>query len=324
MAELEQMQIGGVIPATVWNMQTASASQIDSVCGLGKGKNLLDNGYWVGGGSQLGEGQFPINQRGQLTYQGNLYGIDRWIVFNQTTLTLASDGIILKYPDTPPSGTYLIYQPLEDVNRFIGKTMTLSALVSEVSNQEARLGVQFRSDYVGNTGTQILSPGLITITFTVPQNANSMGVFITDNSKKPVTLKVVAIKLELGDTQTLAHQDENGNWVLSDPPPDYTLELLKCMRYQEDTGFIIFAPPFTSFNWSIPWRIIKRTNPTVTIYSLNGTAGKVSVYRGTTWIEVDAFLNEVAGTKKYGIWVSVAGLNAGEGVCFKLFADSNP
>ena len=42
----------------------------------------------------------------------------------------------------------------------------------------------------------------------------------------------LAVKLELGSVQTLAHQDTSGSWVLNDPPPDRALELAKCQRYQ--------------------------------------------------------------------------------------------
>ena len=42
---------------------------------------------------------------------------------------------------------------------------------------------------------------------------------------------IIAAKLELGDRQTLAHQDESGKWMLIDPPPEKVLELLRCQRY---------------------------------------------------------------------------------------------
>ncbi|MCH5195613.1 MAG: hypothetical protein J1F28_02795 [Oscillospiraceae bacterium] len=42
---------------------------------------------------------------------------------------------------------------------------------------------------------------------------------------------VIATKLEIGGRQTLAHQDDIGKWVLNDPPPNKTLELMKCQRY---------------------------------------------------------------------------------------------
>lgn len=40
--------------------------------------NMLDNAYFVGGGSQLGGDAFPINQRGQTIYNNPGYCIDRW------------------------------------------------------------------------------------------------------------------------------------------------------------------------------------------------------------------------------------------------------
>lgn len=43
---------------------------------------------------------------------------------------------------------------------------------------------------------------------------------------------VIAAKVELGDKQTLARKDADGNWVLNDPPPNKALELAKCQRYQ--------------------------------------------------------------------------------------------
>ena len=42
---------------------------------------------------------------------------------------------------------------------------------------------------------------------------------------------IAAAKLEKGTEQTLARKIGD-QWVLNDPPPDPTLELLKCQRYQ--------------------------------------------------------------------------------------------
>ena len=56
-------------------------------------RNLLDNWYFVGGGSQLGDGVFPINQRGQTTFNGNWYGIDRWKANLSGAVTINTDSI---------------------------------------------------------------------------------------------------------------------------------------------------------------------------------------------------------------------------------------
>lgn len=77
------------------------------------------------------------------------------------------------------------------------------------------------------------------------------------------TSKVLAdIKFEIGTSQTLAHKDENGNWVLNDPPPDKGMELLRCKMSTADP-----SDPFS-----------------------NGSAAKM-LYTGTLttdgWVEVD-------------------------------------
>lgn len=109
-----------------------------------------------------------------------------------------------------------------------------------------------------------------------------------DSARKTVTVtadgkKLVAVKLELGSQQTLAHQNSSGAWVLNELP-DYGEELTKCMRYLQ----IISAPYDTSGNgvaigyanntvdlWvPIPLAVPMRISPTPTI-----PTGGVSLFR---------------------------------------------
>lgn len=99
-----------------------------------------------------------------------------------------------------------------------------------------------------------------------------------DSASKTVTVtadgkKIVAVKLEMGSQQTLAHQEDNV-WVLN-AIPDYGEELIKCMRYLQ----IISTPYDTSGNgvaigyanntvdlWvPIPLAVPMRISPTPTI-----------------------------------------------------------
>ena len=99
-----------------------------------------------------------------------------------------------------------------------------------------------------------------------------------DSASKTVTVtadgkKLVAVKLEIGPQQTLAHQ-EDGVWVLNEIP-DYGEELTKCMRYLQ----VLAAPYDTSGNgvaigyanntvdlWvPIPLVVPMRISPTPTI-----------------------------------------------------------
>lgn len=105
-----------------------------------------------------------------------------------------------------------------------------------------------------------------------------------DSASKTVTVtadgkKLVAVKLELGPQQTLAHQ-EDGVWVLNEIP-DYGEELTKCMRYLQ----VLAAPYDTSGNgvaigyanntvdlWvPIPLAVPMRISPTPTVPT-GGTA----------------------------------------------------
>ena len=100
-----------------------------------------------------------------------------------------------------------------------------------------------------------------------------------DSATKTVTVtaagkKLVAVKLEVGTEQTLAHQNSSGAWVLNEMP-DYGEELTKCMRYLQ----VIATPYDTSGNgvaigyanntvdlWvPIPLAVPMRISPTPTI-----------------------------------------------------------
>lgn len=99
-------------------------------------------------------------------------------------------------------------------------------------------------------------------------NSATKTVTVTANGKK-----LVAVKLEIGSQQTLAHQ-EDGVWVLNEIP-DYGEELTKCMRYLQ----VLAAPYDTSGNgvaigyanntvdlWvPIPLAVPMRISPTPTI-----------------------------------------------------------
>lgn len=100
-------------------------------------------------------------------------------------------------------------------------------------------------------------------------NSATKTVTVTADGKK-----LVAVKLELGTEQTLAHQNSSGAWVLNEIP-DYGEELIRCMRYLQ----IISTPYDTSGNgvaigyanntvdlWvPIPLAVPMRISPTPTI-----------------------------------------------------------
>ncbi len=222
--ERESTRIGG-IAAPKYNDEAANKKYVDERAAAGRrGDNLLDNWYFAD----------TINQRGQTEYTSAGYTIDRWSIEAGAKLKVLEDGVVF----TPnPSNYNTCTQYVENYKELVGKQLTLSVLIEE--NTCANCLLWF---YGGNTDNFVCvtmngSDKLYSVTMTPKSNITSLRCgFQGRNSAGSV--KILAVKLELGDQQTLAHQDAAGNWVLNDPPPNKAQELLKCMRYQ------------LVFNWS--------------------------------------------------------------------------
>lgn len=191
--------------------------------------NILIN-YWF---------KSPINQRKKSVYT-NGYGIDRWI--NQggsSTITLTEDG--LHIISTQPAG--LIFdQRLENMTQYEGQIMTASVLVKDLVS--GTLAVQIQAGYNAAHGSSISTAGLLSVTGIYHSDVMQGGdnAFRLFNTEAPFEGTIVAAKLELGDYQTLAHQ-ENGVWVLNDAPPDPALELARCQRYYRINNALCVSIP---------------------------------------------------------------------------------
>lgn len=161
-----------------------------------------------------GDFRKPVNRNGKREYTGAGYTIDRWHLENNT-LSLLTDCI-------QTSGTFK--QVLQPKDIQVGKQYTFSVLVKEIT------GTALFTVYDGQQKS--LSEGLNVLTFIATTNTYQgiyAAISITQN------VKIIAAKLELGSQQTLAHKDENGNWVLNGPP-NYDLQYALCSQYSPSTG----------------------------------------------------------------------------------------
>lgn len=108
-------------------------------------------------------------------------------------------------------------------------TYTLSLLYKDKTGSDPlRLLAGNRADGdISQTESKAAS-GLLSITFsTGTMNKVNFGFAgSTDNSAT-----LLAAKLELGDAQTLAHQDSSGNWILNEIP-DFGEQLRRCEFYR--------------------------------------------------------------------------------------------
>lgn len=245
--------------------------------------NLLDNWYFVGGGSQQGGGQFPINQRRSTAYSTGAYTIDRWYNRQNLSVSLVSGGLKIQLSST--GGYPFFSQRLENGNYFLGKTLTVSVMISEVSPnfKGVRLDVDLSNSVSTNssnypsTATFCTAPGVYSATATLPSTSDYSGVncslyFGANNRAVGDYCVISAIKLELGSTQTLAHQ-ENGVWMLNEHP-NYQQELARCQRFyynaiQIHTGGywkcgLAIATSTSALTMVLPLPVSMRTAPTLT------------------------------------------------------------
>ena len=178
--------------------------------------NLLDNWYFGN----------PVNQRGQTSYTGEVYGIDRWIAqWTGDGVTLIEDGCISI--DRVSHDSHICQRITDDLGgqiitlSVIGKGNFIISLVECDSEWVAKSRIAHSGKIISD------SYALFTITGVVPQGCKNLLVEFA--SESGVKSQFKAAKLELGDQQTLAHQ-ENGNWVLNEIP-NYGEQLARCQRY---------------------------------------------------------------------------------------------
>lgn len=183
-------------------------SSADQLCN----PNLLDNWYFGN----------PVNQRGYKLYKDIGYTIDRWkldinpgegIRVNDSYITLNTSGIYF--------GQYF-----DNLQNFKGKTFTGTILCADgnlysgtfIYNAIINQGQMFFPSVNGSPGMYIqqLSDTLAQVEINT----------LTDN------VSIIAVKLEFGGTQTLAHK-EGDKWVLNEIP-DYGEQLSRCQRYCVD------------------------------------------------------------------------------------------
>lgn len=190
-------------------------------------------------------------------YTGNwIYTIDRWHLADADGSLEIHDGYI-----TYKTSSYF-FQPIsaDDVKQLIGMTVTLSFIYADGTLDTGTCNITSWSD----EWTVFLETGNIRI---VGIQNGRLWALCTAAGKG-----MVAAKLELGPTQTLAHQDAAGNWVLNEVP-EYGGQLRRCLRHDYIIGSNTEACPIcvgTAYSSDSVVAVVDlpevmRTNPAVSI-----------------------------------------------------------
>lgn len=154
----------------------------------------------------------------------NGYSIDRWNVESDSgvVITFVDGGIHVR---NTSSSRCQFKQILPNELNLAGRMITISVLVGDMTGTVNYALTQTDNPYKNSAICTITTSGLFSASGSVLTGQQKMAFVLEPGAE----ITILAVKLELGPAQTLAHQ-ENGNWVLNEVP-EYGEQLRRCQRY---------------------------------------------------------------------------------------------
>ena len=194
-----------LIDASQIYQMTNVGDHIDGTDVYNCNENLLDNAYFVGGGSQLGGYKFPINQIGETTYTTVGQTIDRWDLYGGS-VSVEADGVVVT--SSPDWGQSI---PIERIpaGTYTASVLTASGVLGSYT---------FTTDETQKFVTIPLANTGVTLNF-IDRWTPTKTLF----SLKAQGVKLAAAKLEKGAISTL----------LNDIVPDFRKTLDACQLFYE-------------------------------------------------------------------------------------------
>ena len=154
---------------------------------------------------------FAVNQRGQSSWAGAEYMVDRWYKrASDTTIYLNADGSL----HVPAKTIFLQRMPIDDYQKLIGKTLTFTVKYSG----EVPVWVSFAAPAPKADISYRIHPDADRFWITTYENMGFVELRYYDPTADH---DIEWAKLEIGGVSTPYC------------PPDPTLELLKCQRYYQ-------------------------------------------------------------------------------------------
>lgn len=246
-------------------------------------KNLIRNWYFVGGGSQQGGGQLPINQRGQTSYTGGATTtpcFDGWFLGPDLTADLERDFLLLT-TGAATKDYYFCQNLVSD-----GEPYTFSVFVGTFTgNFTPMLAVQKTGgDYVFYAMETVTQNSIASVTVSVPEGTTFRVMFFWRGASN-CTAEVIAMGAEHGEGQTLGYPDSTGAWQLFETP-DYLETLQQCQRYlYVAEGATDCAASFggngLGFNLAIPVGVEMAQNLNISYGTLIGCGSNGIVFNST-------------------------------------------
>lgn len=240
--EAKLAQLTATTPTTYYTHQY-SGEEIDAAVGRAVSGGALDTSV-SNVSKELGTFVRPnifdnpdycINQRGTTEIASDAgYYTDRWRKYGLAATGTVERGLV--HIITDGSTTCGWVQRFEASRLIAGETYTFSVFFKLAKASDVKMSYGDKLDSLSDTkviadgNTPLDTWDLATFTFTLPQSGDGNYNFRVRSAAVAGEYYIGPAKLELGDTQTLAHQDSAGNWVLNEIP-DYGEQLRRCQRY---------------------------------------------------------------------------------------------
>lgn len=201
--------------------------------------------------------------------------MDRWKLLqwnaDEVAAKLKKTGLNISCSaESKPNSTYIE----ENIDfPFAGKTVTFSAIISEINKNSNILSLFLRANNTLLHSCPIKSTGLVSTTYTFANDFNGIVGFEigqggSEGGFGSCDFTLLAVKVELGSAQTLAHK-EGDKWVLNEIP-DFGEQLRRCQRYFQrhhidtDTFLpaVMYQGELDRAHFNIPLHGKMRTKPT--------------------------------------------------------------
>lgn len=252
--------------------------------------NLIDNWYFIGGGSQLGDGIFPINQNGKKFYnygstiesRSAQYTIDRWKA-NSPNIQVGLDVNYLHVKNEDTNSQDLLQILNIDYSSVAGKKLTLSVLFR---NQTLQFATSIIPDNLFATTEDPDTQQFIIITvntvgkFTFGYSKQFKKLYVAMRLNSNQIVDLIGIKLEFGERQTLAQYNSTDNKYYIISIPNYNLELSKCKT------FFTNAYPHVNPNLLDNWYFV-------------GGGSQQTALRSTAFFPINQRINDDSGNTTY-------------------------
>lgn len=217
----------------------------------------------------------PVNQRGQASYTGIGYTIDKWYISNARGTVTVGDGHI-NFSSSLDGGSFLFHYIEQD---YSGEVVTLSTLID---------GVVY---YVTATLSKTMLQQSVSVgglgSLKIEYNTSKQLYQVIFSIGAGVTLPITCVKLEKGPISTLAN----------DQPANYGEQLALCQRYQlklvQYSRYPVTSIATNTIDFAVSLPVTMRTIPIINADALAINTATAGIISGFTFAVQLATANQI-------------------------------